>query len=92
MSVAKRQSDPRKPIYLVWCAVVTHDKILYYLRSVTTSKKRAEMNKKTIEYENKMMGEEKRSVIIEPSLSNHLYGQNDLRVAGYRQRAGFYEP
>jgi hypothetical protein len=87
----KKRTSSKKPIYLVWCAVITNDKILYFLRSVTTSKKLAELHAKTVEYENKMMGEERRIVRVEPSLSNHLYAQNDLEVAGYRQRAGFYD-
>jgi hypothetical protein len=80
------QNDPRKPIYLVWCAIVQTDRILYYLRAVCTSKKRAEMYQKTVEYENKMKGELRRSVVIEHSLSNHLYAERDMGVAGYGPR------
>src|SRR5208337_411119 len=77
---------PKKPIWLVWSALIGADRILYYLRSVSTVKERAEMNKKTAESEPKYLRgqfrEERKCVYIEESLTNHFYGETDMRVAG----------
>lgn len=77
---------PKKPIWLVWSALIGADRILYYLRSISTIKERAEMNKKTVETEPKYLRgrfqEERKVVYIEESLTNHFYGETDMRVAG----------
>jgi hypothetical protein len=76
----------KKPIWLVWTAEIGGDRILYHLRSVCSIKERAEMYKQTCENEPLPRGIERRVVHIEESLTNHLYGEWDMRLAGYGPR------
>ena len=74
---------PKKPIWFVWCAEVGGSLIKYYLRSVCSNRELAELHKKTVKDEIRIWRqEERRIVVVEENLTNHLYAESDMRVAG----------
>jgi hypothetical protein len=78
---------PRKHIWFVWCAEVGGSLIKYYLRSVCSNRDLAELHKKTVKDEIRIWRqEERRIVVVEENLTNHLYAENDMRVAGESPR------